>query len=101
MKCVCDVADKYGLDLSTLRININKSVIGLSGSTARNETITLYRDAFTNEEELARTIAHERFHVVDQLRAGMPYPESYAYGSAWERAAREFEELWWASRTNR
>lgn len=57
-----------------------------------SETITLTREAFANEEQLARTLAHERFHVVEQLRRGITYPSEYDAFSKWERAAQEFED---------
>ncbi|MDX6237282.1 MAG: hypothetical protein QOG10_2097, partial [Kribbellaceae bacterium] len=96
MECVCATAEKYGIDLSDVSVGIDKSKAGMYGSTAPNQKITLYRDAFRNEEQLARTLAHERFHV-DQLRSGMGYPKDYDQGNAWERAAHEFEDAWWAA----
>lgn len=96
MACVCAVAKKYGVDLSGVRVGIDKSKFNIYGSTAPNQRITLYRDAFKNEEQLARTLAHERFHV-DQIRSGMGYPKSYDEGNAWERAAQQFEDAWWAA----
>ncbi|MBE1874805.1 hypothetical protein [Myceligenerans pegani] len=96
MDSVCDVACKYEIDLEGVDIRINKSTAGLYGSTAPNKRITLYRNAFANEEQLARTLAHERFHV-HQLDSGMGYPDSYDAGNAWEQAAIAFEEAWWAS----
>jgi hypothetical protein len=58
--------------------------------------VTLTRSAFTNEEQLARMLAHETFHV-DQLWSGMGYPETYDASNAWEAAARQYEDEWWAS----
>ena len=84
--CVCEVAEKYGIDISDLDINIDKSRIGYFGSTAPDESITLTRDAFSNEEQLARTLAHESFHV-GQIQSGMGYPETYDAANAWETAA--------------
>lgn len=51
-------------------VKIDKSRVGYYGSTSPTETITLTRDAFRNEEQLARTLKHERFHV-DHIRSGM------------------------------
>jgi hypothetical protein len=75
---------------------INKARVDPAGITAPDGTITLGRGAFANEEELARTLAHERFHV-DQIRGGMGYPETYDAGNAWESAAQEFEDSWWTN----
>lgn len=93
-ECVCRVAEKYGIEISDVNINIDKSKMGYYGSTAPNQSITLTRDAFQNEEQLARTLAHERFHV-DQIRSGMGYPRSYDAGNAWENAAIGYENHWW------
>jgi hypothetical protein len=94
MECVCQVAEKYGIDVSDVNIKIDKSKMGYYGSTAPNQTITLTRDAFRNEEQLARTLTHERFHV-DQIRSGMGYPTTYDAGNAWESAAQAHEDNWW------
>jgi RHS repeat-associated protein len=96
MACVCAVAKKYGVDISDVKINIDKSKYNVFGSTAPNQRVTLYRDAFKNEEQLARTLAHERFHV-DQIRSGMGYPKEYDAMNAWEQAAQDFEDAWWAA----
>lgn len=94
MAKVQEVADKYGLDISKLTIKINKAMSGYYGSTAPDMTITLVRDAFNSEKELAITLAHESYHV-DQLLAGMPYPRTYNAGSAWEQEAEDFAQRWW------
>lgn len=95
MQTVCEVGCKYNVDISDVTININKARAGYAGSTASDGTITLTRSAFANEEQLARTLAHERFHV-DQIRSGMGYPTSYDASNAWEQAARAYEDDWWA-----
>jgi RHS repeat-associated protein len=96
MECVCQIADKYGINISNIKFKIDKIKIGYSGSTAPNGTVTLTRDAFKSEEELARTLAHETFHV-GQLRSGMGYPTTYDAGNAWESAAQAYEDNWWAT----
>lgn len=60
-ECVCQVANKYGVDISDVNIDINKSRVGYYGSTAPDQTITLTRSAFSSEEQLARMLTHERF----------------------------------------
>ncbi|MEV6631744.1 LamG-like jellyroll fold domain-containing protein [Actinoplanes sp. NPDC051470] len=94
MECVCKIAEKYDIDLSGVKIKIDKSRDGYGGSTAPNQRVTLTRAAFRNEEQLARTLKHERFHV-DQLRSGMGYPEKYDTYNAWETAAQSHEDEWW------
>lgn len=95
--CVCDVAGKYGIDISDLNIKIDKSLDGVYGITGPDQTIRLSRAAFRNEEQLARTMAHERYHVVEQLRQGMPYPRTRSAAEPYEDAARNFENNWWSS----
>jgi hypothetical protein len=95
LQTVCEVGCKYNVDISDVTININKARAGYAGSTASDGTITLTRSAFANEEQLARALAHERFHV-DQIRSGMGYPTSYDASNAWEQAARAYEDDWWA-----
>jgi hypothetical protein len=96
MESVCSVACKYDIDLADVDVKINKSVAGLYGSTSPDKSVTLYRNAFANEEQLARTLAHERFHV-HQIDSGMGYPTTYDAGNKWEQAAVAFEDAWWAS----
>jgi RHS repeat-associated protein len=92
---VSQVAEKYDIDISGLAIKFNKARIDPAGITAPDETITLGRGAFADEEQLARTLAHERYHVVNQLRAGWPYPATRAAAAPYEEAATEFENWWW------
>ena len=94
MDTVNSVASKYGIDISENDIQINKTVAGLRGSTAPDQSITLYRGAFENEQQLAMTLVHEQYHV-EQLQEGMPYPDSYQAGSSWEAAAENFAVEWW------
>jgi hypothetical protein len=66
------------------------------GVTDNQQRVHLARDAFANEEQLARTLYHERFHV-EQLRGGMPYPTNDAEDEVFERAAYAAEDAWWSS----
>ena len=61
------IAEKYGIDISGVDVRMDKSRIGFYGSTAPNGKVTLTRSAFLSEEQLARTLAHERYHV-EQIR---------------------------------
>lgn len=96
MDTVNSVAGKYGIDISENDISINKAVAGLRGSTAPDQSITLYRGAFQDEEQLAKTLVHEQWHVA-QLQAGLPYPASYDAASAAEVEAENFANAWWDS----
>lgn len=94
MKNVRDVADRWGVDLKGIRVEINKSRAGVAGITGPDQKITLCRDAFKNEEQLARTLAHERFHV-EQLRSGLPHPKTDEATDLFEKDAYDFEDQWW------
>jgi hypothetical protein len=96
MDTVNSVADKYGIDLSDNDISINKAIDGARGSTGPDGKITLYRGAFENDEQLAKTLVHEQYHVAD-LAAGLPYPVTYDEMSAAEVAAESFAQQWWNS----
>lgn len=94
MDTVSSVAGKFGIDISENDISINKAIAGLRGSTAPDQSITLYRGAFENEEQLAKTLVHEQWHVA-QLQAGLPYPATYDAQSAAEIEAENFASAWW------
>src|SRR5207245_24209 len=93
---VQDVARRYGVDIHDVDLRIRSSHIGYEGVTGPDGTVHLTRDAFRDEETLARTLYHERFHV-DQLRRGLPYPRTDADAYPYEQAAYGAEEQWWAS----
>jgi uncharacterized protein YukE len=94
------VAAKYGIDLNRVRVGIDKSLTGMGpgkelfGYTRPDGKIILSRDAFMTEEELARTLAHERFHL-DELRNGLPFPYDDVAREAYEERAKAFERQWW------
>jgi hypothetical protein len=95
MESVERVAEKYGIDLSIMDFKqIDKVKQGPQGSTGPDKRTRLYRYAFLNEEELARTLVHERYHV-EQLNAGMGYPTTYDAGNKWEKTAQAYEDWWW------
>lgn len=79
------------------KLRRRKSLDGVAGITGPDEAITLTRAAFRNEEMLARTLAHERYHVVEQLRGGMAYPGTMRAARPYEDAAQAFEDEWWSS----
>jgi RHS repeat-associated protein len=94
MDSVTSVAAKFGVDIAGVTIKINKARDGMAGVTLPNQTIHLTRAAFRSEELLARTLAHEMFHV-GQIRSGMPYPKVGENTARWEEPAYEFEDSWW------
>jgi hypothetical protein len=90
------VVGKYGIDYSGVKVVINKGRDGVAGVTGPTGTVYLNRAAFRSEEELARTLAHERFHV-QQIRDGIPYPKLGDDTERWEKPARDYEKQWWES----
>jgi hypothetical protein len=91
---VRSIAEKYGIDLSGIPITVNNRVSGLCGVTRENRSVLLCRDAFRSEEDLARTLEHERFHI-DELRGGQQYPKTEAGREAFEDRAYAHEDAWW------
>ncbi|HLH74008.1 MAG TPA: hypothetical protein VKX96_12050, partial [Chloroflexota bacterium] len=67
MDVVNSVSTRAGADLSGVNVTIdnNPDLAGrrLYGYTSPTGQITLYPDAFSNEETLAMTLGHERNHV--------------------------------------
>lgn len=51
--------------------------------------------AFTNEEELARTVYHENVHVDQIARNGDNMPSSKTQHDMWEDQADDMEADWW------
>ncbi|MGC4749640.1 WXG100 family type VII secretion target [Micromonospora sp. DT201] len=96
LESVTSIASKYGIDISDLRLTINNRVSGLCGLTKPDESVMLCREAFRSEEDLARTLEHERFHVAE-LRQGHPYPATRHEIDAYEDRAYGHEEQWWTN----
>ncbi|MEU4564351.1 hypothetical protein AB0F72_38715 [Actinoplanes sp. NPDC023936] len=95
MRSVRQIAAKYGIDISDLRIELGRPTFrGACGQTLPNGTIKLYMQGFRSEEDLARTLVHERFHR-DELAAGKPYPRDDAEFDAFEDRAYAHEDEWW------
>jgi hypothetical protein len=100
MDNVRTVAAKYGIDTDRVRVVIDK-VRGGSGPgkefygvTTPDGRIILTRDAFSDEEQLARTLAHERFHLED-IRKGLRVPAMRKQLDEWEKRAYAYENQWW------
>lgn len=97
---VLALAKKYGIDMDDVRFTIDKFRRGggpgkeFYGATMPDGEIKLARDAFMDEEQLARTLAHERFHL-GELRNGLPFPWTEEARKAYEARAYAHEERWW------
>jgi len=98
-KAIEQTCRKYGVDISNLRFKIQRGE-GLlnaffAGMTAYENVgrIDLTPRAFENEEELIRTVIHERLHVKQLLKYGKEYvQENRAY---MERVAERGEDFFY------
>ncbi|MFY1702451.1 hypothetical protein ACN28G_12010 [Micromonospora sp. WMMA1923] len=93
------IASKYHIDISDIQVSINNRMSGVCGVTKPDQSVTLCRDAFRSEEDLARTLEHERFHV-SELRSGLPYPTA-KQAEAFEDRAYIHEQQWWENQPQR
>jgi uncharacterized protein YukE len=100
MESVDRIAAKYGIDISGIPLEINVVRAGICGITRSNRSVELCRAAFRSEEDLARTLEHERFHV-EELRQGQPYPTTERGLDAFEDRAEAHEDAWWDSHSIR
>ncbi|WP_240032989.1 WXG100 family type VII secretion target [Micromonospora globbae] len=100
MESVWTIAAKYGIDISDVPISINNRVSGVCGVTRPDRSVMLCREAFRSEEDLARTLEHERFHVLE-LRRGGAYPTTRHEIDAFEDRAYAHEERWWTNQSVR
>lgn len=96
MATVHAIAKRFEIDLEGIPVWIDKSRAGVAGITLSDGSVVLTRSAFTSEQELARTLFHERFHV-EQLRSGLAYPCSIDEVDVFEDAAKAAEEEWWTT----
>ncbi|MET7832573.1 WXG100 family type VII secretion target [Micromonospora sediminicola] len=94
MESVQQIAARYGIDVSDIRFTINNRMSGVCGVTRPDQSVMLCREAFRSEEDLARTLEHERFHVAE-LREGRPYPKNHDEAAAFEDRAYAHENQWW------
>ncbi|GIF04605.1 WXG100 family type VII secretion target [Actinoplanes siamensis] len=95
LESVRDIAAKYGIDIADLKISLgSRTTRGICGRTLPDGSIVLFPTGFRSEEDLAKTLAHERFHH-DELAAGKPFPKNEEEFDAFEDRAYAYEEQWW------
>lgn len=93
------ISRKYGLKIDDLILKIqrNREMVNLPffGSTDYDNIgrIDLFPSAFTSEEELVRTIIHERCHVLQLRKYGKNYTQNNL--DLMEQQAYKFEEFWY------
>lgn len=96
LKNVKSVANDAGIGLDGIKIKIDRNPEllgkGVYGFTD-GKTITLYPDAFTDIETLAKTLGHERMHVYQVSVFGKA--TSTEILTEFEKAAYSSEKSWW------
>lgn len=98
-RSVKKVAEKYGIDLSGITIKIQRSesllAVPMTGSTDYKNIgrIDLFPNAFMNEEQMVRTLIHEKCHVRQLQKHGVKYVQENI--NAMEKQAYAFEEFWY------
>jgi hypothetical protein len=75
-------------------------VAGRFGRTRPDGSVELCRTAFQSEEDLARTLEHEKFHS-GELASGKPYPKDMNEAELWEDRAYAHEDDWWKNHSVR
>lgn len=98
LKHVKKVCKEAGIDYSGIKIRIehNSDLIGrqLYGYTdPGGKSVTLYPDAFTNREELIRTLGHERTHIMQFELYGPA--NDYDTSKVFDKAAYGAEDDFW------
>ena len=95
---VKEIAQKYGVDTTGLTIKIQRSEkllsLSITGSTDYKNIgrIDLFPNAFIDEEQLIRTLVHEKYHVSQLKKYGSQYVQEHL--SEMEKEAYTFEENW-------
>lgn len=98
-KAILNVCKKYNVETSSLRFKIQRDEKMLSmpfyGSTDYDDIgrIDLFPNAFTDEEQLIRTIIHEKCHVKQLKKHGKKYAQEHL--QEMEKQAYRLESLYY------
>lgn len=94
MNLVKRIAAHAGVGLDGVKVRIHKSAPrqGMFGQTTPDGVLHLYPNAFRSEEELVKTLGHERTHVWQVKTHGYP---TAAERRVYEDAAKATEAQWW------
>lgn len=98
-KAILNVCKKYNVETSGLRFKIQRDEKMLSmpfyGSTDYDDIgrIDLFPNAFTDEEQLIRTIIHEKCHVKQLKKHGKKYAQEHL--QEMEKQAYRLESLYY------
>lgn len=96
---VLRLAKQYGVDMRGITVKIQRSekllALPLTGSTDYKNIgrIDLFPRAFENEEQLMRTLIHEKCHVKQLKKHGAAYAQKNL--NQMERQAYRFESFWY------
>jgi SPP1 gp7 family putative phage head morphogenesis protein len=96
---VLRLAKQYGVDMRGITVKIQRSekllALPLTGSTDYKNIgrIDLFPRAFENEEQLMRTLIHEKCHVKQLKKHGAAYAQKNL--DQMERQAYRFESFWY------
>ena len=97
LRAVKQICRKYGVDISGIRIKIQRDEEMLkfltAGSAAPEDIgrIDLLPNAFANEEEILRTVIHESCHVKQFKKYGAVYVQENRLFM--ERVAKRYENF--------
>lgn len=101
-RVVKQIASDYGIDLSGLTVKIQRSEkllsLPMTGSTDYKHIgrIDLFPNAFIDEEQLVRTLVHEKCHVEQLKKYGFKYVQEHL--DEMEAEAYSVEETWFKNR---
>jgi hypothetical protein len=89
------IAAEAGVGLDGVEVEIHKSAPrqGMFGQTTPDGVLRLFPNAFRSEEELVKTLGHERTHVWQVRTYG--YPQNDTLARQMEKAAEATEAQWW------
>lgn len=96
---VLRLAKQYGVDMRGITVKIQRSekllALPLTGSTDYKNIgrIDLFPRAFENEEQLMRTLIHEKCHIKQLKKHGAAYAQKNL--DQMERQAYRFESFWY------
>lgn len=98
---ILQIARKYNVDMTGIRVKIQRDANMLetmfTGSADYMDIgrIDFFPNAFRNEEQLLRTLLHERFHVLQLREYGKQYVQDHRIEM--ERAAERYENMAYAA----
>ncbi|MCL1997648.1 MAG: hypothetical protein FWG65_02665 [Turicibacter sp.] len=99
MRYVKRIAEKYGIDLKDVKVVIDRDPYNLNMGYTRLANpdkigeIILEPNAFISEEELARTLFHEKIHIEQYKKHGSIYVQNNHTHFEFEATVAESERF--------